>query len=58
MRAILTLAALPTPAPSTLAEQMPAAKGVVRETYNDDICMHFKDPFLDMLSYLCMTMTK
>lgn len=28
MRAILTLAALPTRAPSTLAEQMPAAKGV------------------------------
>ena len=31
MKAILTLAALPTRAPSTLAEQMPAAKGVVRE---------------------------
>jgi len=28
MRVILTLAALPTRAPSTLAEQMPAAKGV------------------------------
>ena len=56
MRAILTLAALQTRALSTLAEQMPAAKGVVRETYNDDICMHFKTPFLDMLlSYLYMT---
>ena len=56
MRAILTLAVLLTPAPSTLAEQMPAAKGVVRETYNDDFCMHFKTPFLDMLlSYLYVT---
>ena len=54
MRVILTLAALPTRAPSTLAEQTPAAKGVVRETYNDDICMHFKTPFLDML-YAYMT---
>lgn len=56
MRAILTLAALLTPAPSTLAEQMPAAKGVVRETYDDNICMLFKTPFLDMLSsYLYVT---
>merc|ERR1712001_559316 len=31
MRAILTPAALPTRAPSTLAEQMPAAKGVVAQ---------------------------